>query len=76
MNGGFFKNTVTNKSRIEAEGFFRVNAIVSKTMKENLDLLITESENKYEDWLKEYQKRDDELQNLSKYLKGYENENY
>jgi radical SAM protein with 4Fe4S-binding SPASM domain len=74
LRGGFFKKTVIDKRRIEAEGFFRPNGTVSKSMQEALEKLLKESQQKYNDWLREYNTRIQELNNLKEYLKRYVNE--
>jgi len=72
LRGGFFEKTVRNKKRIEAEGFFKVDMSVSKSMQKAINELIIESKSQYKEWLREYNKRTEELQDLEVYLREYD----
>jgi len=71
LGGGFYENTVLNKKRIKAEGFFRVDRPVSKKMQDALQLLKPQAKKKFCEWLKEYNAREKERQALHRYLEEY-----
>jgi hypothetical protein len=71
LGGGFYENTVTNKNRIKAEGFFRVGQPVSKKMQNALQLLKPQAKEKFRYWLKEFNDRERERQALQQYLEEY-----
>jgi hypothetical protein len=72
LGGGFYENTVNNKKRIKAEGFFRVGRPVSKKMQDALQQLKPEAREKFRDWLGEFNARKKERQALQRYLEEYE----
>jgi hypothetical protein len=71
LGGGFYENTVTNKKRIKAEGFFRVGRPVSKKMQDALQLLKPQAKEKFHEWLIEFNARKKEKQALQEYLEEY-----
>jgi len=71
LGGGFYENTVNNKKRIKAEGFFRVGRSVSKKMQDALQLLKPQAREKFREWLKEFNARKNERQELKQYLEEY-----
>ncbi|MCK4764693.1 MAG: radical SAM protein [Candidatus Aminicenantes bacterium] len=71
LDGGFYQDTVKNKKRIEAEGFFRVNGPVPPKMKAALKELIPQAGEKFKLWLREFDERKKEKQALKNYLEGY-----
>jgi hypothetical protein len=71
LGGGFYENTVTNKKRIKAEGFFRVGRPVSKKMQDALQLLKPQAKEQFRYWLKEFNARKKEKQALQQYLEEY-----
>lgn len=71
LGGGFYENTVTNKKRRKAEGFFRVGQPVSKKMQDALQLLKPQAKERFHQWLKEFNARKKEKQALQQYLGEY-----
>lgn len=71
LGGGFYENTVSNKKRIKAEGFFRVGRPVSKKVQNALQLLKPQAREKFYEWLKEFNAREKEKKALQQYLEDY-----
>jgi|GEM_PF-2030975 len=71
LRGGFFEKTVTNKNRIEAEGFFKVDGQAVYSMQKALDKQIELSAPMYNGWLEGYKTRTEELEKLTTYLEEY-----
>jgi MoaA/NifB/PqqE/SkfB family radical SAM enzyme len=71
LGGGFYPETVKNKKRIKAEGFFRIDRPVSKNIRAALEQLKPQSKEKFQEWLDIYDTRKKEKQALHQYLEEY-----
>ena len=71
LGGGFFENTVKNKKRIEAEGYFKTNGKLPDNMNKAIEQLERDSKAKFKKWQTSYGKRTNELRELNQYLKTF-----